>query len=369
MSRAFFYSFTLFYLVALYYLATTLPIGPAEARDYYTNKEVLGQLMHLCDGWFSNTLDFRLPFLLFGVLNLLLFLVMSHFYLKEQELSYLATTIFALLPGIIASAVIANIAVVVISLVLGFIIAYHKKWIVVQYLLMVLLLFIHDASVIFFIAVAIYAAFRRDMKLFYVTIFLAAMALFYFNGLDLGGKPKGRFLELFGLYAALFSPFIFFYFFFALYRIWIQEKKDLLWYIAFSSFIISILLSIRQQVIMTDFAPYVIVAVVLMIVVYNRILNIRLPMFQRGYRLGYKIVLTSLILSSLIVIFHKAFFYFMPDKSKHFAYSFYYPYWITLELAEIGQNCYTTKNQKMQYQLKYYGVNSCNESDVSKIHR
>lgn len=304
-----------------------------------------------------------------GVLNLPLFLWMSRFYLKESSLSYLATAIFALLPGVITSAVIANIAVLVISLVLGFIIAYHKKWLGVQYLLMGVLLFVHDASVIFFIAVAIYAAFKRDMKLFYVTISLASIALLYFNGLDLGGKPKGRFLELFGLYVALFSPFVFFYFFYALYRIWIREKKDLLWHIAFVSFVLSILLSIRQQVIMTDFAPYVIVAVVLMVLVYHRTLNVRLPAFQGTYRLGYKIILASLILSALVVIFHKVFFYWIPDKSKHFAYTFYHPYWVTLELAEIGQNCYTAPSKKMQFQLKYYGVDSCTPSNVSKIHK
>lgn len=369
MSRTFFYSFILFYLSALYYLAITLPIGPSEATQYYTDQEILGTLMHLADGWFGNTLAFRLPFLLFGVLNLPFFFYMSRFYLKERALSYLATTIFALLPGIITSAVIANIAVVVITLVLGFIIAYHKKWLAVQYILMAVLLFVHDASVIFFIAVAIYSAFKRDMKLFYVTITLAAVALFYFNGLDLGVKPKGRFLELFGLYVALFSPFVFFYFFYALYRIWIREKKDLLWYIAFVSFVLSILLSVRQQVIMTDFAPYVIVAVVLMVLVYHRTLNIRLPIFQGRYQLGYKVVMGSLVTSAMVVIFHQVFFYWIPDKSKHFAYPFYHPYWVTLELAEIGQNCYTAKSQKVQYQLKYYGIEACSDPNVSKVHK
>ncbi|MCK4442541.1 MAG: hypothetical protein KAU90_11090, partial [Sulfurovaceae bacterium] len=150
--------------------------------------------------------------------------------------------------------------------------------------------------------------------------------------------------------------------------IWLREKKDILWYISFIAFILSILLSLRQQVIMTDFAPYVIVAVVLMVVVYHNTLLVRLPQFQKDYKLGYKIVMGSLIFSSLIIIFHKPLFYLLKDKKEHFAYPFYKPYWLKLKLDKIGQNCYTAKHKKMQYQLKYYGINECKDIDVPKIH-
>ncbi|MCH9740654.1 MAG: hypothetical protein K0U38_07445 [Epsilonproteobacteria bacterium] len=369
MSRVLFYIFILFYTLALYYLAVTLPIGPNEAMLYYTDSTILSKFIHFSNGWFGNTLDFRFPFLLSGLLNIPLFFIMSQNYFKERESSYLATTIFALLPGIITSAVIVNIAVVVITLVLVFIILHEKKQLVWQGVVMLLLLLVHDASVIFFIAVAIFSAFKRDTELFTISIIFVAIGLLYFNGLDIGGKPKGKFLELFGLYVALFSPLVFFYFFYALYRIWLREKKDILWYISFTAFVLSIFLSLRQQVIMTDFAPYVIVAVVLMVVTYHQTINVRLPQFQRGYKIGYRIVLSSLILSSMIIIFHKPLFYFLDDKTKHFAYSFYKPYWISLELAEIGQNCYTVKSKKVQYQLKYYGVEQCEELNVPKIHK
>jgi hypothetical protein len=119
---------------------------------------------------------------------------------------------------------------------------------------------------------------------------------------------------------------------------------------------------------MTDFAPYVIVAVVLMLVIYNRTLFVRLPQFQNGYRLGYKIIITSLVFSSLVILFHKPFFYILDDKSKHFAYPFYKAYWIKSQLSKKGQKCYTAKQKKMQYQLKYYGINECKNGDVPKIH-
>ncbi len=368
MTKREFYLFIVLYIFALFYVAIELPIGPNEAEVFYTDTKLLHFMTHLCYGWFGNGLDFRLPFLLFGLLNIYLFFLMSKIYCKEIDQSYLATTIFALLPGIITASVIVNIDVFVITLVLEFLILHAKKQIVWQGVVMLLLLFVHDASVIFFISLSIYFAFKRDNRLFGIAIIFTAISLLYFNGLDIGGKPKGKFLELFGLYVALFSPLVFIYFFYALYRIWLREKKDILWYISFTAFSLSILLSLRQQVIMTDFAPYVIVAVILMLVTYNKTLFVRLPQFQKGYIIGYRIVIGSLLFSSLVIVFHKPLFYLLDDNSKHFAYPFYQPYWITLKLSKKEQNCYTAKSSKMQYQLKYYGVSECKDRDVPKIH-
>ena len=369
MKRLYFHIFIPLYLIALTYLATTLPIGTHEASIYYGNSGVLYELTHLCDGIFPNSLEFRLPFLFFGFLNILLFYKMSKHYFENREENYLATTIFLLLPGIITATILVNIAVVVISLVLLFLIFYEKKQIVGQAIALLGLLIIHDASIIFFIALAIFSLSNKNKILFTISIILSIISLIYFNKLEVGGKPTGEFLELFGLYIALFSPLVFFYFFYALYRIWLREKKDILWCISFTAFVLSILLSLRQQVHMTDFAPYVIVSVVLMLLIYYKTLYVRLPQFQTYYRIGFIIVFSSLIFSAMIIIFHQTFFYILDNKSQHFAYKFYEPYWQVLELKEIGQNCYTVKNQKVQYQLKYYGIEKCKDSTVPKIHK
>ena len=369
MSRIQFYTFYLFYAVALVYLAITLPIGPNEALLYYKEDTVLYTLTHFAKGWFSNGLDFRLPFLFFGLSNIVLFFMMSKVYFSEIEESYLATIIFALLPGIITSSILVNIAVIVVTLVLVFLILYEKKKVYLQVLVMILLLLIHNASIIFFIALLIFSAIKRDRLLFVFSLLLALVSLLHFNGLYINGRPRGEFMELFGLYLALFSPFVFIYFFYALYRIWQREQKDILWYISFTAFVLSILLSLRQQVIMTDFAPYVIIAVVLMILIYQKTVQVRLPQFQRMYHLGFKVVMGSLVLTALVILFHKSFFILMDDKSKHFTYPFYEPYWQVMELKVIGQNCYTVKSLKKQYQLKYYGIEECRDLDVPKIHK
>lgn len=369
MRQILFYIFTFIYSSALIYLAITLPIGPNEAKLFYSDGGILYYLTHLSNGWFGNGLDFRFPFILFGLLNFSLFWIMTQFYFSQKKERYLSTTIFALLPGIITSALLVNIAVIVISLVLLFIIFYEKQLLLGEVIIMFLLLFIHDASVIFFVAVALFSILKKDRKLFYTSLFLIFLYFLYFYNLDIGGRPKGEFLQLFGLYMALFSPLVFIYFFYALYRIWLREKKDILWYISFTAFVLSILLSLRQQVDMTDFAPYVVVSVVLMVVLYYQTIQVRLPQFQIWYQRGFIILFGSLILSAMVIFFHKSFFYILDDKSKHFAYKFYEPYWQVLELKKVGQNCYTVKNQKVQFQLKYYGIEECIESHVPKIHR
>jgi len=347
--------------VALVYLAITLPIGPNEAKLYYVDEKVLYALTHFAKGWFGNGLDFRLPFLFFGLVNMALFFIMSKNYFQNLKESYLATTIFALLPGIITSSVLVNIAVVVVTLVLLFLIFYEHKRVYLEALTMILLLLIHNASIIFFISIAIFSAFKRDRLLFAFAISLAGISLLFPNTLEVSGRPSGEFMELFGLYMALFSPFVFIYFFYALYRIWLRERKDILWYISFTAFTLSVLLSLRQQVIMTDFAPYVIVSVVLMILIYHRTVKVRLPQFQQAYKIGFNFVIGSLILSTLMIVFHQSLFLLMDDKSKNFTYPFYKAYWQVQELKEIGQNCYTAGNPKVQYQLKYYGIEECQD--------
>ncbi len=361
MSKNQFYAFCLLYTMAILYLAVTLPIGTHEAVVFYTDEGILKQLTHFAEGWFNNSLDFRFPFVFLGLINIPLFFFMSKQYFEKIEDSYLATTIFALLPGIITSAILVNIAVLVITLVMAFLIFYVKKLVWLQALVAVLLLYVHDASIIFFISLVIFSVFKRNRLLFSIAIILIAISFLYFNNLTIEGHPFGRFLELFTLYMALFSPLVFIYFFYALYRIWLREKKDILWFIAFSSFSLSILLSLRQQVIMTDFAPYVIVAVVLMVLTYKRTVNVRLPEFQKKYRLGFYITMSSLLFSALIIVLHKPLFLIYDDKTKHFAYAFYEPYWQTMELKEIGQECYTAEHDKVQFQLKYYGIESCEE--------
>ena len=139
-------------------------------------------------------------------------------------------------------------------------------------------------------------------------------------------RPTGHFAEIFGLYAALFSPFLFLYFVYTLYRILLRNKKNILWVISFTALTFSLLLSIRQRVALTDFAPYVMIAVPLMVWIYYQSVRVRLPQFQKIYKNAFYVVFAMLIFNTLVILTHRFTYYLSDENPKHFASRLYKPY-------------------------------------------
>ncbi|MDD2399406.1 MAG: hypothetical protein PHR75_02215 [Sulfurovum sp.] len=350
------------YIIAVFYLASTTPISPHEAKMLYSSKEVSAVLMRWSIEAVDGFLGLRLFPIFFGVLSIGLFYRVSRLYLDKKEDVYLATLIFMSLPGIFTAMILANEAIVVLPIVLLFVLWYEKGYFKALIPLMIGLFFVHQASVIFFAALFIYALMHKDKKLAIVSASFLTAFLFLAKGIAIEGKPSGHFMEIFGLYAAVFSPLLFLYFFYVMYRILLRERKTLLWYISFTALAFSLLLSIRQRVSITDFAPYVMSAVVLMLHVYNNSVRVRLFQFQKYYRFGFYAVMILLIVNVLLIVFHRALFYVMDDPAKHFAYRIYKPYLLAQELKRQKVNCYDSKSQSESYQLKYYGISSCSKN-------
>ncbi|MEA2028437.1 MAG: hypothetical protein U9N49_05630 [Campylobacterota bacterium] len=360
MSKTFF-GLTLFYLAATLYVATTTPISPHEAYTFY-NKDTLDSfLMHL--GYRDSDLffSFRIVFYIFGVVNIFLYYYLSQFYFKTLEDRYISTTIFMLLPGVIASMVLVNISVIVISLVLLFLVAYHKKWLALEMFSMIVLLFVHDSAVIFFISIALYSYLSKEKERFLIALAFIIVSL-YIGNFEIGGRPRGHFLEIFGIYAAIFSPFVFVYFCYSLYRLYYEKKHDITWYIATIGLLFSLILSTRQRVTVTEFAPYILIGVLFIFKVYSQSLRIRLKIYQKRYRNIFVFIVVTLMLGSITTILHKPLFIFFDDKSKHFAYNIYQPYWLAQELKSQNVECYDTKIVKQKAQLKFYGIDQCQNS-------
>jgi lysylphosphatidylglycerol synthetase-like protein (DUF2156 family) len=228
---------------------------------------------------------------------------------------------------------------------------------------MLALFLIHDTSIIFFIAVFVYGIRHNDKKLFISSgVFLLAF-IYTAKGIEIGGVPSGHFVEIFGLYAAVLSPLVFLYFFYTMYRILLREKKTLLWYISFTALAFSLLLSIRQRIDITDFAPYVTIAIVLMVDTFNRSIRVRLPIFQKKYKLGLNLVIASLIMSALVIIFHQYIFHFLKDPQKQFSDKVYKPYYLAKKLKSKNITCYNVANIHEQYQLQYYNISRCDFID------
>ena len=350
---------SLIYVCVIFYLAITTPISPHEANTFYTSTDIVFTLMHWGDALLGGFIGIRIFFILLGFLTIILFYEMSRRYFSKRGDAYTATAIFMFLPGILTATIFANVTILVLPLVLFFVLMYERQSYWSLPIVLVALFFIHEASIIFFIALLFYALVHKDKKLGITSAASLLAFLYLAKGIEIGGSPSGHFVDIFGLYATVFSPLLFLYFFYAMYRIFLREKKSLLWYISFTALAFSLILSIRQRVYITDFAPYVMISIVPMLDVFNNSVRVRLLEFQKKYMRGYYIVILSLALSVLLIVSHKLSYELMDDPDKHFAKRIYKPYYLAQNLKKEGKECYDATSRRERYQLRFYDIQSC----------
>lgn len=359
MKKQYFLWAAFMYAVSVLYLVATTPISPHEAKQFYVSHDLVSLLMHLGDSLIPNLFGMRIFFVFFGFLSIIFFYEFSRRYFSIREDAYLATFIFMLLPGIVTGSILANVAIIVLPFVLLFVLLYEKKHFIFLPFIMLILFFIHEASIIFFVALLLYGMIHKDKKLSILSAAFLLAFVYLAKGIEMGGRPSGHFVEIFGLYAAVFSPLVFFYFFYTMYRIFLRGEKSLLWYISFTALIVSLLLSIRQKIHITDFAPYVMMAIPLMLHTYYNSLRIRLPQFQKKYILGFKTVIASLLLSVFSILFYQVIFQVSKDPTSFFSNKIYAPYFLAKELKSKGISCYDVHNERERYQLQYYNISPC----------
>ncbi len=346
------------YVTATLYLAATTPITPHEARNFYASQNFVSLLMHWGQMLVPTVFGIRLFFLIFAYLSLRIFYELSQRYFAKREDVYLSTALFMFLPGILTASALANVGIIVLALVLFFVLLYERRYFVALPLIMLALFFVHEDSIIFFLALLFYGIAKRD-KLLLITSASFIIAFIYLSkGIEIGGRPSGHFIEIFGLYATVFSPLLFLYFFYAMYRILLRGNKTLMWYISFTALAVSLLLSIRQKIYITDFAPYVMISTIAMVDVFNHSFRVRLPQFQKWYRYAFYVVVLFLVLSDLALIFNRQLYLYGKERGSHFANRIYDPYFLSQELQKKGIKCYDAKG-RAQYQLRYYGIPRC----------
>lgn len=359
MKKQHFFLAFLFYAIAVFYLAITTPITAHEAKILYTSDDILGTLVKWGDSLNIGVIGVRVFSLFFGFLSIGLFYELSRRHFKQDRDIYLSTLIFMFLPGILTATTMANVAIIVLPIVLLFVLLYEKGHYLLLPPLMLALFFIHDASIIFFVATLFYAVMHREKKLAIFSLVFLLAFIYLAKGIEIGGQPSGHFVEVFGQYATVFSPLLFIYFFYAMYRILLKEKKSLIWYISFTALAFSLLLSIRQRVHITDFAPYVMIAIVLMLKVFNNTIGVRLPEFQKRYKRGFIVVISFLAFTVFLIVGHKLLYLVLEDPRKHFVHRIYKPYLLAEELKSEGIECYDGAHGRERYQLRYYDILPC----------
>ncbi|BBG66148.1 membrane protein [Hydrogenimonas sp.] len=349
------------HILVLLWVAWGLPIGPAEAKIFYADSGPVSYLMHLGKTLFpdSGFLDIRLPFLFIHLINLYLFYQLSLMLLKEEVSVIISVLIYLFLPGIVSSAVLASSTGMILALYQLFLILWLRGKRVAAMALLPLFVLIDRSSVVLYSALLLYALFRRERDFLAWVSLLFAFALWKY-GFNVQGKPKNYFADTIGLYAAIFSPLLFLYFFYAMYRILLKGEKSIIWFVSFTVMLVSLLFSIRQKIPIQDFAPYVVVAVPLMVKLFFQTYRVRLPQFRRRYLYLAAAVLGMLALNTAVLLFHKPFFLLMKEPERHFAAPFYFPYWCAQALKSAGIENISVGKSDLAYQLRYYGIGSDN---------
>ena len=340
----------------LLYGVSSLSIRYEEAVILFEGTSLVHYLVYFSTKLFGQTdLALRLPFIVLHVMSIVLLYKIGKLFLKQKIDRVVSVALYAMLPGVNSIAILVNGAYVAVFLTLLFIYFYmygHKK---VSFLVLVLALFADNSFSILYLSLFIYSIFKREKQLLVLSAVLFSISMYMF-GFDTGGKPRGYFLDTLGIYAAIFSLFFFLYLVYALYRILIKEEKNILWYIAFSSLVLSLILSLRQRLLVEDFAVFVVIAVPLAVKVFFNSYRVRLPQHRKYHNFIFGTVFLFLALNLAISYFNKPLYLIMEDPSKHLAYKYH----IAKDLADILKekdiNNLYIEDKELALRLRFYGI-------------
>lgn len=344
------------HVIVLIFLVDSYSISSKEAHIYFSDSiNTLSLITNFSTLIFGqNDYALRLPFILFYVGSAILLYLLTDDYFKCERDRLISISIFMLLPGVNSAALLVNESIIVIFGTLLYLYLYKLKE-KEYYLLLVLFLFIDNSFAILFLSLFFYSLRKKDDILLIVSLSLFGLSMTFY-GFDVHGVPKGYFLDTFAIYASIFSPVLFLYFFYSLYRIGIKWEKDLYWYISMTALGLSLVFSLRQKIAIDDFAPFVVIAIPLMVRLSIHSLRVRLKEFRTTNYLLIRVSLGVLILSFLLLVFNKSFYLFIENPSKHFANEHYVAKELVTKLKSMNITNVSTKDKDLELRLKFYGI-------------
>ena len=342
--------------VFLLYAANSLSISYNEAEIFFQKHSLLGYILKLSAHFFGqNDLAVRGVMIFFHIARVALMYKVSKFYIKLEFDRIIAVLLFVLLPGTLASALIINNAGICITLALLCIYLFHIKKKILFSLFFCLAFFIDGDFLIFYAGFFIFALYKRKPPLAWLSAILFLLTLYFF-GFETNGRPSGHFIDTFGIFAAVFSPFVFIFFVYTIYRIWVKEKKDLLWFIAICSFCFCMIVSVRQRLELEQFLPFCVIATPLMVRVFFNSYRVRLPKFRKGHKICTGLVMLFLVFNWSAIIFNQIFYLFLNDPTKHLTYKFDVAKELADKLKEAGVQDIATEDTRLALRLKFYGI-------------
>ena len=363
--RLIFFSIILTDAVILFFQTSELSISYREAELLYGEFSFLQLIINTSLLFFGqNDFALRLPMIILHLLSIVLLNEISKKYIPSAKNRLWLILAFTLLPGVVSSSLIVNSAGLLIFGVLFFAYIYEKYSIKFIYLLLPIYAVADAGFVYLFLGLITYHLFSKEKNHFLYSLSTFALST-YIYGFEAHGIPSGHFLDAIGVYAAVFSPIIFVYLVYALYRRYLSDKMDLEWYIASTALLVSLMLSFRQRVSIEYFAPYLMLGLPLAAQTFISSYRVRLKMFRTGYKAIFVVSFILLILNTVVVFFNKELYLLIENPKKHFAYDMHVAKELAEQLKSKDISCVKTDG-KNQLRLKFYGISSCEENLLVK---
>lgn len=357
----YFYTILSFLVVVLILKADlSLSISYKEALNVFVNNSLLTVITNLSIYLFGqNDIALRLPFILFYAASVILMYKITENYFRYEKDRFLSILIFMILPGVISASLLVNSAIIVIFFTLLYVYIF-QKFNKHSYFLLVFYLFIDNSFAILYMAIFLYSLKNQDKKLTYVSIVLFILSM-YIYGFATDGKPRGFLVDTFAVYATVFSPVLFLYFMYAIYRAGIKKDFTLSWYISVTAFALSIIFSLRQRIYIEDFAPYVVISIPLMLKTFLHSYRVRLKEFRKFYNILAITIIGMLLLNVVVTFVNKPLYLLLPNPTKHFVYQYHFAKEIAEELKKRKINNIFLEDKELLLRLKFYHISEGEE--------
>lgn len=354
--KYYFYSSLLFLTFILLFKATySLSISYKEALNVFVNNSVLSLITNTSIYILGqNDLALRLPFILFYAFSIIIMYKITENYFKYEKDRYISIIVFMVLPGVLSASLLVNSAIVIIFFTLLYLYYYHK-YNKHSYLLLLLFLFIDNSFAVLYLALFFYSLKNKDTKLIYISLILFSLSM-YIYGFSTGGKPRGFLVDTFAIYATVFSPFLFLYFLYTMYRSWIKDERTLIWYISITALLLSLIFSFRQRIYIEDFAPYVVISLPYMLKTFFHAYRVRLKEFRTNYNILAFLVVLMLSINVILTFVNKPLYLILPNANKHFVYQYHFIKELVEELSARGINSVTTDDEELSLRLRFYHI-------------
>lgn len=361
-----YYFYTLlFILVGVLILKAdlSLSISYKEALNVFVNNSILTIITNTSIYFFGqNDIALRLPFILFYFFSVILMYKITENYFKYEKDRFIGILIFMMLPGVLSASLLVNSAIIVTFCTLLYVYHYNK-YKTHSYILLIIFFIIDNSFAILYLGLFFFSLKEKDKKLLYFSLILFVLSM-YIYGFSTDGKPKGFLVDTVAIYATIFSPILFLYFIYTMYRAGIQKERSLAWYISITALLLSVIISFRQRVYIEDFAPFVVISIPLMLKTFLHSYRVRLKEFRKIYNILAILIIGMLSLNVIFTFVNKPLYILLPNQTKHFVYQYHFIKELSKELKSRNIDNLTGDNELL-LRLKFYGINQGEDYYIS----